>query len=93
MTYFVSEDTRISGEWIQLISRNLDIKDQYISLFVMKTEKKNKNKHEQLSITNRIQCTIMHKQKQHYVRHLDLNTSRIGYFSELTGSLSGILVS
>ena len=57
----------------------------YISLFVMKTEKKqNKNKHEQLSITNRIQCTIMHKQKQNYVRHFDLNTSRIRYFSELT---------
>ena len=51
----------------------------------MKTEKKQKKtNHEQLSITNRIQCTIMHKQKQNYVRHFDLNTSRIRYFSELT---------
>ena len=51
----------------------------------MKTEKnKNKTKHEQLSITNRIECTIMHKQKKNYVRHFDLNTSRIRYFSELT---------
>ena len=52
----------------------------------MKTEKKTKtktkNKHEQLSITKRIQCMIMHKQKQNYVRHFDLNTSRIRYFSE-----------
>ena len=54
----------------------------------MKTDKKNKKKQEQLSITKRIQCMIMHKQKQNYVRHFDLNTSRIRYFSELTGSLS-----
>ena len=55
----------------------------------MKTEKKQ----EQLSITKRIQCMIMHNKKQNYVRHFDLNTSKIRYFSELTGSLSGILVS
>ena len=51
----------------------------------MKTEKnKTKNKQEQLSITKRIQCMIMHKQKQNYFRRFDLNTSRIRYFSELT---------
>ena len=26
MTYFVSEDTNMSGEWIQLIPRSVDIK-------------------------------------------------------------------
>ena len=26
MTYFVSEDTKMSGEWIQLIPRSVDIK-------------------------------------------------------------------
>ena len=26
MTYFVSEDTKISGEWIQFKSRSVDIK-------------------------------------------------------------------
>ena len=31
MTSFVSEDTKISGEWIQLISRSVDIKDQSAS--------------------------------------------------------------
>ena len=31
MTYFVSADTKISGEWIQLISRSVDIKDQSAS--------------------------------------------------------------
>ena len=46
----------------------------------MKTEKKQ----EQLSIKKRIQCMIMHKQKQNYVKHFGLNTSRIRYFSELT---------
>ena len=57
-------------------------------------QKKQKNKkQEQLSVTKRIQCMIMHKQNQNYVMHFDLNTSRIRNFSELTGSLSGILVS
>ena len=31
MTYFVSEDTKISGKWIQLISRSVDINDQSAS--------------------------------------------------------------
>ena len=31
MTYIVSEDTTISGKWIQLISRIVDIKDQPVS--------------------------------------------------------------
>ena len=31
MYYFVSEDTQISGKWIQLISRSVDIKDQSVS--------------------------------------------------------------
>ena len=56
----------------------------YIYIFIRHEDRKKTNKHEQLSITNRIQCTIMHKQKQNYVRHFDLNTSRIRYFSELT---------
>ena len=57
----------------------------YIYIFIRHEDrKKNKKKHEQLSITKRIQCMIMHKQKQNYVRHFDLNTSRIRYFSELT---------
>ena len=31
MTYIVSEDTRISGKWIQLISQSVDIKDHPVS--------------------------------------------------------------
>ena len=31
MSCIVSEDTRISGKWIQLISRSVDIKDQPVS--------------------------------------------------------------
>ena len=27
MTYFLAEDTKISGKWIQLISRRMDIMD------------------------------------------------------------------
>ena len=64
---------------------------RYIYIYLYSSwrqKKKPKNEHEQLSITNRIQCTIMHKQKQNYVRHFDLNISRIRYFSGLTWSLS-----
>ena len=64
----------------------------YIYIFIRHEDRK-KRKKEQLSITKIIQYMITHKQKQNYVRHFDLNTSRIMYFSELTGSLSGILVS
>ena len=31
MTYIVSEDTKISGKWFQLISRSVDLKDQPVS--------------------------------------------------------------
>ena len=31
MTCINSEDTKISGKWIQLISRSVDIKDQPVS--------------------------------------------------------------
>ena len=31
MTYIVSEDTKISGKWFQLISRSVDLKDQTVS--------------------------------------------------------------
>ena len=31
MTYIVSEDTKISGKWFQLISRSVDLKAQPVS--------------------------------------------------------------
>ena len=32
MTYFDSEDTKKSGEWIQVISRSMDISEEWIQL-------------------------------------------------------------
>ena len=57
----------------------------YIYILIRHEDRKKGKKQEQLNITKRKEYMIMHKQKQNYVKHFDLHTSRIRYFSELTG--------